>query len=60
MIAEVTSKCPCCKEKVIYSDFRDNLSLKKNAVTGLCQKCIDGIMEYIKKERANESNRVSN
>ena len=33
--------CPWCKEKVLVSSFRDDLSKKEFEISGLCQTCQD-------------------
>ena len=35
--------CPFCSEPVKEEDFRDELSRKEFRISGLCQKCQDGI-----------------
>lgn len=37
--------CPICKKPIIDSEFRDELSKREFRISGLCQKCIDKIME---------------
>jgi hypothetical protein len=51
--------CPDCKQPV--GEFRDEISRRENAITGLCQKCQDEIFnerydfddEYDYNEREN-------
>lgn len=34
------SKCPMCKEKIDFDDFKnDVLSLKEFTISGMCMKC---------------------
>jgi len=35
--------CPLCKKPVDPKDFRDLLSAKEYKISGLCQKCQDGV-----------------
>lgn len=37
-------KCPFCGKKIDPKmEFRDELSMREHAVSGLCQKCQDGV-----------------
>jgi hypothetical protein len=36
-------KCPICKEDINIESFRNTLSLKEFRISGMCQKCQDGI-----------------
>lgn len=36
-------KCPLCGCKVCSNDFKDELSKKEFAISGMCQKCQDKI-----------------
>jgi C4-type Zn-finger protein len=36
-----TGKCPLCGESINLSMFRDEISRKEFAISGMCQKCQD-------------------
>lgn len=36
-------RCPICGKLIDKQEFRDALSLKEFTISGLCQKCQDGI-----------------
>lgn len=36
------SKCPTCKNEIVMSDFKDDLSIKEYGISGMCQACQDG------------------
>jgi len=36
-------KCPFCKKQIDIESFKDELSLKEFAISGLCQKCQDEV-----------------
>ncbi len=35
--------CPLCAEKIDVNSFTSELSLKEFVISGICQKCQDGI-----------------
>jgi len=35
--------CPLCSDPVKEEDFRDELSRKEHNISGMCQKCQDGV-----------------
>ncbi len=37
--------CPICKKKIKYKDFKDRLSQDEYRISGLCQKCQDGVFK---------------
>ena len=37
--------CPFCHNKIVFTDFRDHLSMKEWHISGLCQKCQDEVFE---------------
>jgi len=39
--ATEAGRCPFCKEIVRQKDFKDELSRREYAISGLCQKCQD-------------------
>ena len=38
-------KCPLCERNMMFETFRDNISRKEFAISGLCQKCQDEVFE---------------
>jgi len=35
------NKCPMCAEPINYDSFKDALSRREYAISGMCQKCQD-------------------
>jgi hypothetical protein len=34
-------KCPECRKKIEFQDFRCDLSIQEYKISGLCQECMD-------------------
>lgn len=43
-----TGRCPFCNMMVKVGDLRDKLSLREFMISGLCQKCQDGVFKSCK------------
>ena len=39
------NKCTCCKSEVNVNEFKDSLSAREWAISGMCQKCQDSIFD---------------
>ncbi|KKK91885.1 hypothetical protein LCGC14_2708490 [marine sediment metagenome] len=37
--------CTCCKEHIFYKHFKNELSIKEYRISGMCQKCQDGVFK---------------
>lgn len=37
--------CPACMKPIKENDFKDKLSRKEFEISGLCQKCQDGVFK---------------
>lgn len=44
------NKCTCCKAEVNVNEFKDNLSAKEWAISGMCQKCQDSVFDSLNYE----------
>lgn len=46
-ILDFDGKCPMCSKQIdVFSEFKDNLSVKEYFISGLCQSCQDKAFEY--------------